>query len=114
MTSRLPLMDPRFNLRECAKQLLLLEDHLCHPGKRCADCICKHLMTAEALADEGAALDNACGKVGAQCEALAAYLRGVQQRYATGAVSPCDLAQELRAVRKPLVAQTFAWWHNSS
>ena len=53
---RLSLHDPEFNLREIAKQMLLLEEHLFHPHKLCPDCVRKHLLTIEALADEMAAL----------------------------------------------------------
>lgn len=52
----LPLQDPAFNLREIVKQLLLLEDHLFHADRQCADCIWKHLLTAEAFADEAVTL----------------------------------------------------------
>ena len=52
-----PIMDPRFNLRESAKNMILLEDHLFHSGKRCQDCILKHCLTIEALLEEGITLD---------------------------------------------------------
>ncbi|HSG19962.1 MAG TPA: hypothetical protein VLA31_04260, partial [Burkholderiaceae bacterium] len=55
---RLSLMDPQFNLREIAKQMVLLEDHLCHPYKHCSDCIRKHLLTIEAFAEEAVSLDQ--------------------------------------------------------
>ena len=44
-------------MREIVKHLLLLEDHLAHPDKSCLDCIQKHLLMVEALADEAACLD---------------------------------------------------------
>lgn len=56
--SRLSLTDPLFNLREIVKQMLLLEDHLLHPYKSCPDCIRKHLLTIEALAEEATSLDQ--------------------------------------------------------
>lgn len=52
----LPVHEPLYNLREMAKQMVLLEDHLLHPRKRCMDCIRKHLLTIEALAEEAATL----------------------------------------------------------
>lgn len=55
---RADLHNPVFNLREIAKQLILLEDHLAHPHKTCPDCIRKHLMTIEALAEEATSLDT--------------------------------------------------------
>lgn len=53
----LPIMDPLFNVREMCKQLALLEDHLQIDKKRCLDCIRKHLLTAESLAEEAISLD---------------------------------------------------------
>ncbi len=52
-----PIMDPRFNLREAAKNMILLEDHLFHLGKRCQDCILKHCLTIEGFLEEGVTLD---------------------------------------------------------
>jgi hypothetical protein len=49
--SLLPVLDPRFNMREICKQSVLLEDHLFQKEKRCHDCICKHFLTIEALAE---------------------------------------------------------------
>lgn len=40
------------NMRDIIKQLALLEDHLFHPQKRCVDCIRKHFLTIEGLAEE--------------------------------------------------------------
>jgi len=55
---RTNLHDPVFNLREIVKQLILLEDHLAHPYKSCPDCIHKHLLTIEAMAEEATSLDT--------------------------------------------------------
>ena len=52
-----PIMDARFNLRESAKNMILLEDHLFHSGKQFEDCIKKHCLTIEALLEEGVTLD---------------------------------------------------------
>jgi predicted Zn-dependent protease with MMP-like domain len=52
---RMTLMHPAFNLREIAKQLLLLEDHLQH--HYCDDCIRKHLLLIEGFAEEAKSLD---------------------------------------------------------
>ncbi len=53
-----PLSDPLFNVREICKEFTLLEDHLNHPDKRCPDCINKHFMKCEALAEEAVSLDK--------------------------------------------------------
>ena len=52
------VMNPAFNLREVAKQSVLLEDHLFNPEKRCKDCISKHALTIEGFLEEAVTLDN--------------------------------------------------------
>lgn len=54
----LPIMNPLFNLREICKQMVLLEDHLNNPRKRCPDCISKHFITIEAFFEEAISLDK--------------------------------------------------------
>lgn len=55
---KMDLMDPKHNLREIAKQLILLEDHMAHKSKRCVDCITKHYLMVEALLEEAITLDK--------------------------------------------------------
>lgn len=50
--------DPEHNLREIVKQLILIEDHLFQTDKQCEQCIAKHLLTVEAMAEEGISLDT--------------------------------------------------------
>jgi hypothetical protein len=101
----LPLMEPAFNLREIVKHLLLLEDHLLHPDRRCPDCVWKHLLTAEAFADES---DTLVGDHPNPVPPfLAADLRqlGVDLR---NQVDPAVIGQRARTIRKalvPMVAQ---------
>lgn len=52
------LLDPAHNLKEVAEQLILLEDHLAHPRRRCHDCITKHYLTIEAFLREAITLDK--------------------------------------------------------
>lgn len=52
----LPVLRPSQNMRDIIKQLALLEDHLYQPQKRCTDCIRKHFLTIEGLAEECATL----------------------------------------------------------
>jgi hypothetical protein len=98
---RLSLMHPRFNLRECAKQMLLLEDHLQHPYKHCPDCIRKHLMTIEAFAEEATTLDTV-GVFWGMAEELAEYARYWLEDFEDGKPLP-EIAQWVRVVRKKLV-----------
>ena len=54
----LPVFSPLFNMREICKQVVLLEDHLNNPRKRCPDCIKKHFLTIEAFFEEAVSLDK--------------------------------------------------------
>ena len=98
---RLTLMHPQFNLREVAKQMILLEDHLCHPYKHCPDCIRKHLMTIEAFAEEAVSLDQV-GVYRATAENLAVCARIWIQNFHDHRPTP-EIAQEIREIRKELV-----------
>jgi hypothetical protein len=98
---RLSLMDPQFNLREIAKQMVLLEDHLAHPYKHCPDCIQKHLLTIEAFAEEAVSLDQVgvyreTGELLAECGRV--WLEQFRDRQ-----PPFEIGQEVRQVRKMLV-----------
>lgn len=98
---RLSLLHPQFNMREIAKQMVLLEDHLAHANKHCPDCICKHLLTIEALAEEAVALDQVgvYRETGERCaEAARRWMEQFQDHRPVS-----DLGQEVRAVRKVLV-----------
>jgi hypothetical protein len=48
----LPIMNPNQNLHDVVKQIILLEQHLFDPQRRCNDCIKKHFLTIEALLEE--------------------------------------------------------------
>lgn len=56
-----PVSDPAYNMREIAKQCILLEEHLTIPAKFCPDCCVKHLLHCHGLAIE--ALMLACNRV---------------------------------------------------
>jgi len=102
---RMSIHDPKFNLREIAKHLCLLEDHLAHADKVCPDCIKKHLLTIEALAEEGTCLDvNRVFDGG--LDAIAGAARIWMEMF-TDQTCLHDLAEKVRQVRKhivPLVA----------
>ena len=101
-------MDPRFNLRETAKNMVLLEDHLFHSGKGCNDCIKKHAIICEALLEEATTLD----KNGEYKEIITSSTDGFRKIFIdlsekinseTLGEDECrQIAQEIRKVRKPL------------
>jgi len=103
----LPVSNPAFNVREATKQMILLEEHLSIPAKRCPDCIGKHLLAIEALADEAACLDKN-GELGRLPGELGALSRKAQGDLLSGA-DPCKVAQDIRAVRKKLLSQVFPY-----
>jgi len=95
------LLEPAFNLRECTKQLILLEDHLSHPRKVCKDCVLKHCLTTEALAEEASSLDKD-GKYKRECEELANNMRLISASFLDG-TDPALLSQHIRVIRKPMM-----------
>lgn len=101
----LPIMEPEFNMREVAKQMILLEDHLSNPGKRCADCIKKHSLTIEGLAEEGAALDKK-GTCRDECIQVSKKMREIEKEL-LGGKDPSEVAQDIRKLRKPLMTKYF-------
>jgi len=103
-----PILDPRFNLREAAKNMILLEDHLFHEGKRCKDCILKHCLTIEGFLEEGVTLDTKREYT----EILQSSLSEFRQVFSdlanlvkTNRLTDedcCAFAQRIRLIRKPL------------
>ena len=108
-----PIMDPRFNLRETAKNMILLEDHLFHLGKRCQDCILKHCLTIEGFLEEGVTLDVK-GKYTdillKSNEDFRQIFMDLAKKIKKGSLSNDDcvnFAQQIRKIRKP-ICQQFA------
>lgn len=99
--ARLTVMDPLFNYREIAKQMLLLEDHLHHTTKHCPDCVRKHLMTIEAFAEEATTLDVKQEYTDSS-EQLARAARVWMMKFSDG-TDLHALAQEIRKIRKVIV-----------
>lgn len=102
-----PIMDPLFNMREMCKEFTLLEDHLNQPDMQCKDCINKHLMKCEALAEEALSLDS---------QNQYPFISGIPNmirgwhKYVLGGGSLEELASAIRPVRKeltPLVVDRF-------
>lgn len=96
----LKISDPRFNVREIAKQLVLLEQHLLEDGKYCPDCITKHILTVEALAEECQSLD----KMRVWCPLSGEVVARAQNwaRCFKQGVPPAVIGQDVRAVRKQM------------
>jgi hypothetical protein len=108
----LPILDPMFNLKEVSKHLILLEDHLFQMGRRCKDCIIKHIYTIEAFLEEAITLDTNGENV--------KFIENTQMEFKSISNEILDLinqenintekihslAQKLRNLRKPLMYKT--------
>lgn len=102
----LDIFNPIFNVKEVCKEFVLLEDHLSAPGKHCPDCIRKHLLRAEAFAEEAIALDKE-GKWKDMLAPLPQQIRDIGDAYSQ---SDCDkhmLGQSVRKIRKSLSPLCF-------
>ena len=102
---RPPINSALFNVREIAKQMLLLEDHLTDTEKYCVDCIRKHFLMMEALAEEAVAMDSR-SKWTEECLSLAGKIRRWEIMFCDK-VHKYTISQEIRATRKELVQLIF-------
>lgn len=101
----LPVLRPYFNAREVVKQMAMLEDHLNNRHKRCTDCINKHFLTIEGLAEE---LGSLCRKGDGQdrCDDLPSKVRVLHHAWSLGKGRESvaiGVAGELRKLRKRLM-----------
>lgn len=108
-----PLLDPKFNMREVAKQLILLEDHCFHPEKQCQDCIKKHTLAIEGFLEEAITLDRQ-GSMQAEIRDTLRQFKQVTkpllEKIDNKSAQEYDYikcAQDLRYVRKP-ICQNYA------
>lgn len=99
------LSSAEFNMREIVKQFLLLEDHLTDDEKFCVDCIRKHLMMVEGLAEESLALEPSGMWVG-DAKRFASFARRVLIKFTDG-YDRERLARSVRLVRKKLMARVY-------
>jgi peptidoglycan hydrolase-like protein with peptidoglycan-binding domain len=104
------IFNPLHNARQIAKELTLLEDHLIQPPQHCPDCIRKHLLRAEAYADEAMGLDEEGSFVDTFGDVQQA-LRGVSRDYLQVGADRKGrqaLAQQVRKVRKVMSKLGFS------
>ena len=112
----LDVFDPRHNMREMAKEMLLLEDHVAQPAKHCKDCIMKHLLRTEALAEEAVQLDVE-GEHQEYLLPLPGQIRNLQRAFldneavsdrAASLKGRLVLQQQVRSMRKALSKRSFS------
>ena len=103
----LPVMRPAQNMREIIKQIIMLEDHLFQECKRCSDCVNKHFLTIEALAEECGTLCDASTKAAAaEAQGVASRVRVLHHAWAQdpkGDSTCTRVAAQLRQMRKRLM-----------
>ena len=105
----LPVMRPSQNMREMIKQMIMLEDHLFQKCKRCPDCIRKHFLTIEGLAEECATLCKArnasiADDAGRTSRDIRILHHAWEQKPGECAVAR-TVGSKVRALRKPLMAK---------
>lgn len=100
----LPVSSPLYNLREICKNMILLEDHLFQKGKRCTDCIKKHFLTIEGLAEELVTLDHSRNYP--KYHDIPDKIRAVEREY-IAEQSHHATAQQLRRLRKQFMSACF-------
>jgi hypothetical protein len=104
----MPILQPEFNLREAAKQCILLEEHLNQKNKTCMDCISKHMLTVEGLLEETISLDKE-HKYTTRLNKLIEDWIHIQQAYVNKQESFEETAQKVRKFRKPLMYEFFEY-----
>ena len=104
-----PIMNPEFNMREVAKQCLLLEDHLNNKKKRCLDCIRKHFFIIEGLLEEAISLEKVTEERDAYRTLFTSWT-AIEKQYARKSddgQNIDDVSKQIRLFRKPLVEKYF-------
>lgn len=104
-----PILDPKFNMREVAKQALLLEDHLNNLKKRCYDCIRKHFLIVDGLLEEAVSLEQNVDFRSVYRQRYMNWL-ALEKQYSNNPLDSNNLdnlSKSIRMFRKPLVAEYF-------
>lgn len=102
----MPVLNPAFNIREVVKNILLLEDHLLDPDRRCMDCIKKHSLIIEGFLEEAITIDKK-QKYVKLLKPFPKKMRKIQSMIIDGREKYLDIVKELRKIRKPLLDIAF-------
>lgn len=104
-----PILDPKFNMREVAKQCLLLEDHLNNVHKRCYDCIKKHFLIIDGFLEEAISLEKNNNERNTMRTLYAKWIE-LEKQYAKSPMNSNnmdDISKKIRTFRKPLIEKFF-------
>jgi hypothetical protein len=105
-----PVSDPEYNMKEIIKQSILLEQHLADKRKRCKDCILKHFLHCQGLAEEAVMLAGAKISSYPMMEESAAFYIQVSQTWlldTNDETTMLTIEGQLRDWRKQLMAVYF-------
>lgn len=109
-----PILDPLFNLREVCKQMILLEDHLFQPKRRCEDCIKKHSLAIEGFLEEAITLDTKAEHHKLINDTVIPFkkiMKTVDNKMTEGNLDDAtcvNAAQEIRLLRKELCLVSYS------
>jgi hypothetical protein len=104
-----PILDPQYNMREAAKQCVLLEDHLNNTKKRCFDCIRKHFLIVDGFLEEAVSLEKD-NNLRNMYRSLYLNWVKIEKQYAKNPKNSTvldEISKQIRAFRKPLVEKYF-------
>lgn len=104
-----PILDPTYNMREAAKQCLLLEDHLNNIKKRCYDCIRKHFLIVDGFLEEAVSLEQDNTMRDMYRNLYLQWVR-IEKEYAKDSKNPMildNISKRIRVFRKPLIEKYF-------
>jgi hypothetical protein len=104
-----PILEPSFNMREVAKQCILLEDHINNSKKRCFDCIRKHFLMIDGLLEESIGLEKD-NKLRQEYRDIYLDWIKIEKDYAKNSTQNDNLdniSKTIRLFRKPLVEKYF-------
>ena len=102
----MPVLNPCFNIREVVKNMLLINDHLLDPDRRCYDCLLKHSLLIEGFLEEAMTLD----KKQKYTKILKNYpkeMRKIQKLLIGGRKNYYDISIKINKLRKPLMKIAF-------
>lgn len=105
-----PVSDPEYNMKEIIKQSILLEQHLADKRKRCKDCILKHFLHCQGLAEEAVMLAGPKISTYPMMEESAAFYIKTSQtwlRATEDETTMLTIEGELREWRKRLMTVYF-------
>lgn len=105
-----PVSDPAYNMKQVAKQCILLEEHIAEKSKRCRDCITKHFLHIIGLLNEAVWLSTTDLDKFPYLEESEKKFEWLFNKWLDNYTSEAILLQildELRRIRKQIIAYYY-------